>query len=181
MLRKIVLLIVTTYGISGQAAIAAPVANDEAGVREFISHWNTAYTGLNAKALAALETPDYEMVDRFGHWIKSEGPEYNERLWALAFTEVYRGKPGPARVIESVRFMAPNVAVVQARANHADGVTLEDGTHIPPFWKINTYTLIKTDAGWRVALLNIHNQIDPMEEATGQHVPTTSAREGNQK
>lgn len=171
-----VLFISTLAGIS-----AAPRSSAEGEIRDFIARWNTAYTGLDAKALAALETPDYEMVDRFGHWIKSEGPEFNERLWELTFREIYRGKPGPARTIESIRVMAPGVAVVQARANHPDGVTLDDGTHIPPFWEINTYTLIKTGAGWRVALLNIHNQINPGAEGAGQHVPDASANAAVQK
>lgn len=148
---------------------------DEAGVRDLIARWNAAYTSLDAKSLAELETPDYEMIDRFGHWIKSEGPEFNEKLWTAAFTEIYHGKPGPGRVVESIRFMAPNVAVVEARANHPDGVTLDDGSRIPPFWEINTYTLVKTAAGWRTALLNIHNQIDPESEGVGQHLPDFSA------
>lgn len=150
-------------------------ASDESEVRDFVAHWNAAYTGLDAKALAALETPDFEIVDRFGHWVKSEGPEFNEQLWAMTFRDIYRGKPGPARTIESIRLFAPNVAVVQARANHPDGVTLDDGTHIPPFWEINTYTLVKSDGGWRVALLNIHNQINLEDEGVGQHVPNVSA------
>ena len=154
--------------------IAAAAANDETGVRQFIARWNAAYTGLDANALAALETPDFQMVDRFGHWIKSEGPEFNRRLWAMTFDEIYHRKPGPPRNIESIRFVAPRVAVVQARANHPDGVTLDDGTHIPPFCEINTYTLIKTNAGWRVTLLNIHNQIDPGTEGVGQRVPNAS-------
>lgn len=125
---------------------------DVAGVRSFIARWNAAYIGLNAKALASLETPDYEMINRFGHWIKSEGPEFNQQIWAATFTEIFRGKPGPARTIESIRFVAPNVGIVEARANHPDGVTLDDGSHIPPFCEINTYALIQTDGEWKVAL-----------------------------
>jgi ketosteroid isomerase-like protein len=154
---------------------AASGGQDEQ-IREFIARWNAAYTGLDAPSLAALEMPDYEMIDRFGHWIKSEGPEFNERLWARTFKEIYHGKPGPARQIESIRFLAPNIAIVQARANHAQGVTLDDGTKIPPFWEMNTYTLIRTERGWRVALLNIHNQIDPSLERPGEHVPAPSTK-----
>jgi len=151
-------------------------SNDEAGVRSFIDRWNAAYTTMNAKDLAALETTDYEMIDRFGHWIKSEGPKFNENLWHATFTEIYRGKPGPARQIESIRFLSPTIAVVQARANHPDGVTLDDGSKIPPFWEINTYTLVKTGDGWRVVLLNIHNQIGPEDEGPGQKLPAISSQ-----
>jgi len=59
------------------------LVGDETGVRDFVTRWNAAYTGLNAKALAALETQDFELIDRYGHWIKSEGPEFNERLRAI--------------------------------------------------------------------------------------------------
>jgi ketosteroid isomerase-like protein len=169
MLRKTALLVLLMSVVSVMPGRAR--AGDELEVRDFVAHWNAAYTGLDAKALATLETPDFELIDRFGHWIKSEGPEFNERLWEIGFKEIYHGKPGPARTIESIRFLAPNVAVVQARANHPDGVALDDGTRVPPFWEINTYTLIKTDAGWRVALLNIHNQINFGDEGAGQHVP----------
>jgi len=150
-------------------------ASDETKVRDFIARWNAAYTEMDAKSLAALETPDFELVDRFGHWIRSQGPEFNERLWAMTFHDIYHGKPGPARNVESIRFLAPSVAVVQTRANHPDGVILDDGTRIPPFWEINTYTLIKTDVGWRVALQNIHNQINFGDEGVGQHVPNASS------
>ena len=71
----------------------------EREVRDFIARWNTAYTSLDAAGLASLETADYEMVDRFGHWIKSEGPESNQRLWAMTFKEIYHGRPGPPHVI----------------------------------------------------------------------------------
>jgi ketosteroid isomerase-like protein len=156
---------------------AQTASADEQGVRDFIARWNAAYTGMDAKSLAALETPDYQMVDRFGHWIRSEGPTFNENLWAMTFRDIYRGEPGPARQIENIRFLAPSVAIVQARANHPHGVTLDDGTKIPPFWEINTYTLLRTGSGWRVALLNIHNQIDPGTEGAGEHVPTASVGE----
>lgn len=156
------------------AGVSHGAGTDESEIRDFLARWNKAYTSLDAAGLAALETPDYEMVDRFGHWIKSDGPEFNRRLWAMTFNDIYRGKPGPARQIESIRRLAPQVAIVQARANHPDGVTLDDGTRVPPFWEINTYTLVRTGAGWRVALLNIHNQINPEAEGAGQHVPNAS-------
>lgn len=174
-------LITAALAMAVAHAQTPAAANDEQGVRDFMARWNAAYTSLDAPALAAMETPDYEMVDRFGHWIKPEGPDFNERLWAMTFKEIYHGKPGPARNIESIRFMSPDVAIVQARANHSDGVVLDDGTRIPPFWEIDTYTLIRTGDGWRVALLNIHNQIVPGTERVGERVPTGPAASPNKK
>ena len=172
MLRKLpgtLTLIALFTGLSATASHSR-----ESQVRDFITRWNAAYTRLDAVGLAALETPDFELVDRFGHWIKSTGPEYNRQLWAKTFKEIYHLKPGPARHIESIRFLTPQLAVVQARANHPDGVILDDGTRIPPFWELNTYTLVKTAAGWRVTLLNIHNQMDAGTEGPGQRMPEVS-------
>ena len=177
-MKRAVIALAMVIGVAQGHAQAT--TNDQQGVRDFMARWNTAYTSLDATALAKLETDDYEMVDRFGHWIRTEGPGFNERLWALSFRDVYHGKPGPARNIESIRFLGPDVALVQARANHPNGVLLDDGTQIPPFWEINTYTLVHTEAGWRVALLNIHNQMTPETEGAGQHVPNASAV-GNEK
>ena len=164
-------LVTAVGGLLSQAA-----GSPEADLRDFIARWNTAYTEMNAAAMAALETPDFELIDRFGHWIKSEGPEFNERLWAMTFRDIYRGKPGPAHRIESIRILSPQAAIVQARAFRPDGVTLDDGTHIPPFWEIATYTLVRTPKGWRVAVLNVHNQIEPGTEGAGQKVPNASGR-----
>jgi uncharacterized protein (TIGR02246 family) len=161
-----VLFLTAVAGISAYTS-----AGEEREVRDFIARWNKAYATLDAAALAALETTDFELVDRFGHWIRSNGPEFNKQLWSKTFTEIYHGKPGPLRQIESVRSLGPGIAIVQARAHHTNGVTLDDGTHIPPFSEIDTYTLVKTPGGWRVALLNIHNQIDRAMEKPGEHVP----------
>src|SRR5690349_1230771 len=125
MVKRAVFAFAIMIGVA--QAHAQTGTDDEQGVRDFMERWNTAYTSLDAATLAKMETDDYEMIDRFGHWIKTEGQGFNERLWAMTFKDIYHGKPGPARTIESIRFMAPNVAVVQARANHPNGVLLDDG------------------------------------------------------
>jgi ketosteroid isomerase-like protein len=172
MLRRFA--VVAVLSAAGAASCGWAATGPENEIRDFIAGWNVAYTGLDADALAKLETADFQLVDRFGHWIRSEGPEFNRQLWAMAFREIYKGSPGPARRLENIRFLASNVAVVQARAWHPDTTVLDDGTRIPPFWEINTYTLVKTADGWRVSVLNIHNQIDPGAERPGEHVPNAS-------
>src|SRR4051794_539290 len=49
-------------------AYAQTSTKDEQGVRDFIARWNAAYTSLDSATLAQMETADYEMIDRFGHW-----------------------------------------------------------------------------------------------------------------
>lgn len=149
-----------------------PIEEDPA-IRRLIANWNTAYRKLDAKALAALETPDLEIIDRFGHWVRSEGPEFSERMWAATFTEIYKGKPGPPRNVERVRMLSRDVAVVQATANWP-ALTLDDGTTIPPHGEIDTFVLVKGDQGWRIAALNIHNQMRPGSERPGERVPIPS-------
>ena len=140
---------IPAVGIISTGIATAAAINDHQEIRSFMARWNDAYTHLDTAALAAMETPDFEMVDRFGHCIKSEKPEFNQRLWAMTFNQIYHRKPRPARQIESVRFMGPRVAIVQARANHPDGVTLDDGTRIPCSGS---------------STLNIHNQMSPGTE-----------------
>ncbi len=154
--------------VAGAAAQDRP--NDERAIRDLMARWNAAYRGLDAKALAALETPDVEIIDRFGHWYPSTGPADNERLWAVTFTEIYKGKPGPERAIERIRFLRPDVAIVQARAYHADGVTLDDGTRIAPFWEIDTYVVAKENGAWRVSAQSIHNQLAPEDAKPGERL-----------
>ncbi|HKU22712.1 MAG TPA: hypothetical protein VJQ50_16995 [Terriglobales bacterium] len=78
---------------------------DERGVRELISRWNAAYRSLDAKTLSALQTPDFEIVNRLGQWTPTSSSAQNEQMWAWAFTNIYKGKPGPDHKIERVRFV----------------------------------------------------------------------------
>ena len=151
-------------------AVSQGTVAEDPGVRQLIARWNAAYRRLDAKALAELETPDIEIIDRFGHWVRSEGPEVSERLWTATFRDIYKGKPGPERAVQRVRMLTPEVAVVQA-TTHWDEVTLDDGTRIPPHGEIDTFVLVKRRGAWRIAALNIHNQMPPGRERPGERVP----------
>jgi uncharacterized protein (TIGR02246 family) len=133
--------------------------DDERGIRDLISQWDIAYRALDAKAMVALETPDFELVDRFGNWFPQTSRKENERMWSWAFTNIYRGKPGPKHSIERIRFLQPGVAIVQARAYWAEVITLPDGTRIPPHGQLTTFVVVKQKEGWRIAAQNIHNKM----------------------
>lgn len=154
-------------GASSQSPVAA---QDEQGVREVIGRWNTAYRALDASALAGLETDDYQMVDRFGEWYDSRGRAENERLWDWAFKNIYRGKPGPARKIENIRFLRPEVAIVAAKAQWGE-ITLDDGTRIPPHGEIDTFVLVKQGELWKVAQLDIANQMESTRPGEHTDIP----------
>jgi len=140
------------------SAGASAKPNDERAVRELIERWDAAYRSLDAKALAALETEDFELVDRFGWWTKVRSREQNGRMWAWVFESVYRRKPGPKHTIESVRFVSSEVAIVQASADWP-ALTLPDGTAIPPHGEIITFVVVKQKKTWLIASQNTHNQM----------------------
>jgi uncharacterized protein (TIGR02246 family) len=156
--------------LTADSSQAQPGTGGEQSVRELIAHWNTGYRALDAKAMAALETDDFEMVDRFGEWYDSRGSAENERLWDWAFKNIYRGKPGPARQIEKIRFLRPEVAIVAAKCQWGE-ITLEDGTRIPPHGEIDTFVLVKQGEQWKIAQLNIANQMESTRPGEHTDIP----------
>ncbi len=172
--NRVVRLAVAASVLWGGVLASQMKPGDKAAVQHFVVRWNAAYTGLDAKALAALETSDFELIDRFGHRIQSQGRAFNERLWTLTFKDIYRGKPGPEHTIEHIRFLSPTVALVQAHADWGE-VTLDDATRIPPHGEIATFVLVRDGNEWRAASLNIHNQLAPGAEGPGQKPPLPAA------
>ena len=158
MSRKLLLVLaVLVFSVGAQAK-----PYDERAVRDLIERWDAAYRSLDAKALAALETEDFELVNRVGWWTKASSRAENERMWAWGFEVIYKGRPGPKHTVESVRFVSADAAVVQA---HADwpALTLDDGTAIPPHGEIVTFVVVRQKKNWLIASQNIHNQM-PGEE-----------------
>jgi uncharacterized protein (TIGR02246 family) len=151
----IAMLAIASFGFGGKR-------NDERAVRDLIERWDAAYRSLDAKALVALETEDFELVNRLGWWTPFKTREDNERMWAWAFATIYNGKPGPKHTVERVRFIRPEVAIVQAHAAWP-ALMLPDGTSIPPHSEIVTFVVVKQKEGWRIASQSIHNQM-PGEE-----------------
>jgi hypothetical protein len=128
--------------------------------------------------MAALETSDFQLIDRFGEWIQSKGQHFNEQLWDMTFKEIYKGKPGPARSVEAIRFLTPEVAIVQAHTNWGV-VTLDDGTKIPPHGEIDTFVLVRNGSEWKVNTLNIHNQMPPELAKPGEKAPVPVSPTGS--
>ena len=149
-------------------ASAQDRVSDESGVRQLMANWNAAYRSLDAKTLASLQTPEFELVNRLGQWTPQGSVAEGERMWAWTFTNIYKGKPGPEHTVERVRFVRPDVAIVQARKYWADVLTLDDGTRIPPHGEVDTFEAVKNSGAWKVAALNIHNQMPPFDVKPGE-------------
>lgn len=154
------------------AAASAQTATDEQAVRKLIEQWNAAYVKLDAKSLASLHTPEFDIVNRLGQWTHKSSNADLEKMWAWSFRVIYNGKPGPDHKIEKVRFYTPEVACVLTRAYWKDVITLDDGTKIPPHGEIDTFTVVKEKGIWKVAWLDIHNQMPPFDVKPGEPLET---------
>ncbi len=108
--------------------------------------------------VVALRTDDHVVVNRFGQWWPPAGREEVERDVAGVMRDVYGGRVLPPHDVRLVRFLRPDVAVVQATAEHRD-VGLPDGRVLPPFEEVVTYILVRDDE-WRVASENVQNVWD---------------------
>ena len=150
----------------------AQSASDEQAVRTLIEQWNKAYTTLDAKTLAALNTPDFDLVNRLGQWTHKSSNADQEAMWAWTFRVIYNGKPGPSHTIAKVRFLTPEVATVLTHGYWKDVITLDDGTKIPPHGEVESLTVVKRNGQWKVALIEIHNQMPPFDTKPGQPLET---------
>jgi uncharacterized protein (TIGR02246 family) len=143
-------------------------SNDEAKIRELIGKWDAAYRAMDGKAIVALETPDFELVDRFGNWIPQASREENERMWTWTFVNIYQGKPGPKHTIERVRFIHPEAAIVVCSAFWAEVITLPDGQKIPPHGQTTVFFVVKEKTGWLIAAQTVHNKMPGDGPADGK-------------
>ena len=127
-------------------------------IRTLISQRVEAYQDLDAKRLAALETPDVEIVDRFGELHLPSGRNENEKLSSDAFAILSRNTPPPTVTIGRIRFLQPDVAVVQVSWRFTEGILLVDGDRIPPFSQVDTFVVIKLQGVWLVIAHNMQEQ-----------------------
>jgi len=125
--------------------------NEESAIRSLMSDWITSYNDLDAKRLAALEGPNVEVVDRFGDLHQPTGRTENEKLWSDTFDVISPSTKPPKTSINHIRFLGPDVAVVQMSWQFASGILLTDGSRIPPYSQIDIFVLTKSQSEWRVA------------------------------
>jgi len=133
-----------------QASYSAP-KTEEGVIRSLISGWVGAYNNLDAKQLAALEVPNVEIVDRFGDPHQPTGRAEDEKLWSDTFEVISPSTEPPKTTIDHIRFLGPDVAVVQMSWQFESGILLTDGSRIPPYSQIDIYVVTKSQNKWLVA------------------------------
>ena len=158
MRRKLSLL-----GVSGLVLASALFASDvqrasnksEGEVRNLISRWVDAFQRRDFKRLAALETSDVALVDRFGDLHLASGRNENQKLWEETF-EVIANENVPITVtVDHIRFLRPDVAVVHLTWEFPEGIPLVDGDRFPPFAQVDTFIVTKSQSVWLVAAHNM--------------------------
>ena len=139
-------------GQTGGLSRTNPVSKAAArAVDELIERWCAAYGDLDEKKLAALESPNIEIVDRFGEVHVAKQRPDEERFWAEGF-EMIRGEDfHPVCSIEEIRSSRPDVMIVHAEISYSDGIPLKGGDYIPPFSEIHTFLVLRDEAVWGIA------------------------------
>jgi uncharacterized protein (TIGR02246 family) len=143
-------------------------AADGTAIRANVTAFVKAYNAKDAKAVAALFTPDGQVVDQDGN--ASEGRDAIERVFADLFSE------SPQKRIEvtvdSIRFVGPDLAV-------EEGSTKEtSGPGEPPEYDGYTVLHVKRDGRWLMALArdeegktqSSHEQLRPLAWLVGDWI-----------
>ena len=125
--------------------------NLESPARALIERWCAAYSRLDEKALAALESPNIETVDRFGELHVATQHTDEEHFWSAGFEMIRREDFHPVCDIEQTRSTRPDVAVVHAQIAYPGGIPLQGGDFIPAFSEIHTFVVLREEMIWRIA------------------------------
>jgi uncharacterized protein (TIGR02246 family) len=151
-----------------KARPAADRSADEAAIRANIAQFVKAYNAGDAKAIAALFTPDGEVIDKEGN--EAEGREAIEKTFAKIFQDM--PEKNIDVFIESIRFIGSDMALEV-------GTTKETPeANEPP--DIDRYTVIhvKRDGKWQMAMARdeegpppgAHEQLRPLAWLVGEWV-----------
>jgi uncharacterized protein (TIGR02246 family) len=152
----------------GRARPAADRSADEAAIRANIAQFVKAYNAGDAKAVAAMFTPDGQVIDKDG-----DATEGREAI-AKTFKEIFADAPKQKIevFVESIRFIGSDLAMEV-------GMTKEtSGPGEPP--EIDRYTVlhVKRDGKWQMALARDeegptttgHEQLQPLAWLVGEWV-----------
>ena len=120
-------------------------------VRELIERWCGAYGNLDEKELAALESPDIEIVDRFGEVHAAKQRPDEEHFWAEGLEMIRKEDFHPVCTVEEIRSTRPDVMIVHVEIAYSGGIPLKGGDFIPPFSEIHTFLVSRDEAVWQIA------------------------------
>jgi uncharacterized protein (TIGR02246 family) len=133
------------------ARSAADRSADEAAIRANIAKFVKAYNAGDAKAVAALFTPDGHAVDKDGD--DAEGREAIQQTFAKLFAAM--PKKNLEVFVESIRFLGPDLAmeVGTTKETPAPGE--------PPEYDRYTVIHVRRDGKWQMALARDEEGLPP--------------------
>jgi uncharacterized protein (TIGR02246 family) len=147
---------------------AADQKADEEAIRANVAAFVKAYNSHDAKAIAALFTPDAQIVDKEGD--ASEGREAIQKVFAGLFSEHPQKRIDVT--VESIRFIGPDLAMEEGstKETSAPGET--------PEYDRYTVLHIKRDGKWLMAMArdeegpppSSHEQLRPLAWLIGEWV-----------
>ena len=130
----------------------------ETAVHDLASSWCSAYRSSDPERLAALETREMEIVDRFGDWHHPIGLEAREQFWKDGIDMTSRKDFRPKCTVQHVRLIGLNAAVVQVMVLFHEGIALKGGDRISPFSEIHTLFLAKAQGRWLISARDVVQQ-----------------------
>jgi hypothetical protein len=130
----------------------------EKGAHDLISSWCSSYRQSDPARLAAMETGEIEIVDRFGDWHHLIGQKSQERFWKDGFDMIRREEFRPECAVQHVRLIRADVAIVQATVSYNEGIALQGDDRIPPFSETHTFVLVMAKGYWLISAQNIVQQ-----------------------
>lgn len=165
---------------TARSRMAGPVSIPETkSAQDLVDSWCSAYGSRDAKQLAALATPEVSIVDRFGTWHRLAGANDKERFWQEGFDIVQSEGPRWKCSFQQVRFVRPDVAIVQARVFYTEGIDLKGGEHIPPYSELHMFVATKLNDVWLISAHSIIKEVssDDAEKGTLSFKPTSHIAE----
>ena len=140
-------------GNSSDTGVAA--IQEQTDTRDIASSWCSAYRTADSERLAALETQEIEIVDRFGDWHHLIGLKARQSFWADGLDMTSRRDFLPECTVQHVRLIGLNTATAQVKVSYDEGILLKDGDRVPPFSEIHTLVLVRVKDTWLVSAHDI--------------------------
>jgi uncharacterized protein (TIGR02246 family) len=142
------------FAFTAATAIAQPKpggAADEAAIRDLAKQYSTAWNSGDAKNAAAVYADDASFINIIG--VETKGRAAIEKNMADSLAGEMKGTTFVA-TMDTIRFIKPDVAVVQGTTNITGGATPPDGLK-------GHYLLVATKQGGSWKVLAVHTAALP--------------------
>jgi uncharacterized protein (TIGR02246 family) len=129
-------------GLTAAGQAPSMLKRDELAVKDLVARYNAARDEENPTAIGALFTTDADQLVSSGEWRRGQDQLVQGMLRSS------RNNPGDRTLaVETVRFLAPDVAVADARYEIASAT----GGETRRMW--STFIAVRTAEGWRLSAI----------------------------